>query len=145
MGNILVLCEVKDGKLKTASLPAITFARQVAEKAGGQVMGVVIGSGVGDAAQDAARFVANVYCADRPGLDNYMAETPGNIMRNPAVTLAVWNRDWEENCGGYEIKGTAEYFMEGEWFDFAKGLEENEGEPCKGVIVVTIKDTKKMG
>ena len=96
MGNILVLCEVKDGKLKTASLPAITFARQVAEKAGGQVMGVVIGSGVGDAAQDAARFVANVYCADRPGLDNYMAETWA-----PVVAKAV------AESGSTFVAGTA--------------------------------------
>jgi predicted pyridoxine 5'-phosphate oxidase superfamily flavin-nucleotide-binding protein len=34
--------------------------------------------------------------------DNYMVQTTKNIQRNPSVALTVWNKDWKENCIGYE-------------------------------------------
>jgi hypothetical protein len=37
MGNVLVYVESAGGQLRTASLPAITFGRQMAEKAGGKL------------------------------------------------------------------------------------------------------------
>ena len=76
--------------------------------------------------------------------DNYMTKTRENILRNPNVALVVWNKDWEENCVGYELKGVAEYFTEGEWYEKAKQIPENEGEPCKGVVLVTLVGTKKL-
>ena len=75
MGNVLVLCEVKDGTIKSSSLPAVTAAKKVAQAVGGEVYGVVIGSGVADAAKDAARYVSKVYAIDNADLGNYMAET----------------------------------------------------------------------
>jgi hypothetical protein len=76
--------------------------------------------------------------------DNYMVETIENIQRNPHVALVVWNRDWEENCVGYELRGTAEYFTEGKWYEMVKQIPENEGEPCKGAILITINKIKKL-
>jgi len=76
--------------------------------------------------------------------DNYMAKTTKNIKLNPNVALSVWNTDWKENCIGYELKGTAEYFTEGNWYDKIKELPENEEEPCKGAILVTIIKIKKL-
>ncbi len=84
MGNVLVLMEQKDGKVRTSSLPAVTAARQLAEKVGGQVMGVVIGEGLGEAGQDAARYVAKVFSFDKAGLGSYMAETWAPLVAKAA-------------------------------------------------------------
>jgi len=80
MGNVLVLCEVKDGTIKSLSLPAVTAAREVAQAAGGEVLGVIIGAGVADAAKDVARYVSKVYAVDNADLENYMAETWAPIV-----------------------------------------------------------------
>ena len=75
---------------------------------------------------------------------NYLRETVKNIQRNNNVALAVWNRNWEKNCIGYELRGTAEYFDSGKWYQKVKEMPENEGEPCKGAILVTITKIKKL-
>ena len=71
--------------------------------------------------------------------NNYMKKTIENLKNSPNVSLVVWNKDLE----GYKIQGIAEYFSEGEFFDFVKSLEENKNEPCKGVIVIEINEIKK--
>ena len=72
--------------------------------------------------------------------DNYMETTISNILETPNVALAAWDKDWE----GYRIEGTAEHHTSGEWLEFAKGLEGNKGEPCKGAVVVTPTLIKKL-
>ena len=76
--------------------------------------------------------------------DNYMVNTIKNIKQNNNIAIAVWNRNWEEDLRGFEIKGTTEYFTEGKWKDFVKALPENKGYPAKGIIVVTINKIKKL-
>ena len=76
--------------------------------------------------------------------DNYMSKTVNNINRENRVTLAVWNRNWKDKSVGYELRGFAEYFLEGVWHNFVKGLKENRGEPCKGAILVTVKEKNKL-
>lgn len=76
--------------------------------------------------------------------DNYMAETRKNIHKTPSVALAVWNKDWKESSVGYELRGTAEYFTSGKWYEIVKKIPENEGEPCKGAILITINKIKKL-
>jgi predicted pyridoxine 5'-phosphate oxidase superfamily flavin-nucleotide-binding protein len=63
--------------------------------------------------------------------DNYMVETTRNIQKNPNVVLVVWNKDWKENCVGYELRGVAQYFRSGKWYEMVKKIPENKGEPCK--------------
>ena len=72
--------------------------------------------------------------------DNYMKITKENIIKNPNVSLVVWNKNLE----GYQINGKAEYFKEGKWKDFVKSIPENKDEPCKGAILVTINKIKKL-
>jgi predicted pyridoxine 5'-phosphate oxidase superfamily flavin-nucleotide-binding protein len=74
--------------------------------------------------------------------DNYMIKTIKNIKRNNNVTLAVWSRNWEENCIGYELSGTAEYFTSGKWHKMVKEI--HKGFPAKGAILITIKKIKKL-
>lgn len=76
--------------------------------------------------------------------DDYIVETTKNIRQNPNVALAVWSKNWEENCVGYELKGTAEYFTKGKWYDIMKQNPDTEGEPRKGAIVVTIDKIKEL-
>jgi len=71
---------------------------------------------------------------------NYMNTTLENIKNNPNVCLIAWDKDWK----GYQIKGKAEYFEEGEWMDFVKAIPENKDEPCKGALVVEINNIKKL-
>ncbi|MCK5040114.1 MAG: pyridoxamine 5'-phosphate oxidase family protein [Candidatus Aenigmarchaeota archaeon] len=76
--------------------------------------------------------------------NNYMAETTKNIQKNPNVALAVWNKNWKENCVGYELKGTVEYFTSGKWYQIIKQIPENKEEPCKAAILITIRKIKKV-
>jgi predicted pyridoxine 5'-phosphate oxidase superfamily flavin-nucleotide-binding protein len=76
--------------------------------------------------------------------DNYMGETAKNIMRDKHVSLAVWSSDWEKNCTGFELRGTAQRFTSGKWHDFVKKMPENKGMPAKAAIIVTVKKVKRL-
>ena len=85
MGNVLVVVEAHDGKLRTASLPAITFGKQMAEKAGGTFSLLIAGKGVAGAAEEAAKFgAAEVLVADDAKLEHYLAETYAPIVAKAA-------------------------------------------------------------
>jgi len=74
--------------------------------------------------------------------DNYINETLENIKTNSNVSLAVWIRNWEDNCIGYELFGEAEYFKEGKWIERIKQIPENKDAPCKGAILITLNKIK---
>ena len=76
--------------------------------------------------------------------DNYMNKTQKNIKFNNKLVLAVWNRNWENDCIGYEFIGIAKYFSSGEWLDKIKTMKENDGLPAKGAIVATIEKIKRL-
>lgn len=76
--------------------------------------------------------------------DNYMTNTIKNIQRNNNVALVVWNKNWKENCIGYELRGIAGYFTSGKWHKMVKEIPENQREPCKGAILITISKIKKL-
>jgi len=76
--------------------------------------------------------------------NNYLEETIENIKSNPNVALVVWVSDWKKNCVGYELRGKAEYFTSGKHHETIKKLPINQGEPCKGAILVTINKVKVL-
>lgn len=76
--------------------------------------------------------------------NNYIVETEKNILRNPNVALTVWNKEWKENCIGYELTGNADYFTDGKWYEMIKKMPENKGCPCKGAILIKISKIKKL-
>ena len=85
MSNVLIVVETHNGKLRTAALPAVTFGKQMAEKAGGTLSLLVIGANVADAGGDAARYgAAEVLVADHPQLQHYLAETYAPIVAKVA-------------------------------------------------------------
>ena len=76
--------------------------------------------------------------------DAHIIETIKNIKRNSRVSLIVWNKNWEENCFGYILKGSAEHFTEGKWYQKVLEIAENEGLEYKGAILVTIDKIRKI-
>ena len=85
MGNVLIVAEQKDGKLRAATLNAITFGKQAQEKLGGELHALVIGSGIGDVAKEVAGYgVTKVFAADDAGLGTYMAETYSAVVAQVA-------------------------------------------------------------
>lgn len=73
----------------------------------------------------------------------YIIETVKNIKQNNNVSLAVWNRNWEKECIGYELKGKAEYFSSGKWLEKVKEI--HKGFSPKGAILITVSEIKKLG
>ena len=74
MATILVVAESAQGKLRKGTLAAVTFARQLASRLGGNYAILVLGRSVSAVAQEAARYGAQaVHVLDHPALENYIA------------------------------------------------------------------------
>jgi len=84
MGTVLVFVEhqTEPGKtgIRAASLPALTAARQLAEKSGSNVTGVLVGQGLGAAAQELARYVEKVITYDQAELAHPLAESYAPVL-----------------------------------------------------------------
>lgn len=76
--------------------------------------------------------------------NTHIKESVKNLKNNKNVALVVWNKEWEAACIGFELKGTAEHYESGKWFDFVKNMPENKGYDVKGAIVVSVKKIKKL-
>jgi electron transfer flavoprotein alpha subunit len=85
MSAVAVLIETTDAGVRSTSLPAVTAARQLAEKQGGPVVGIVIGPG----AADAARFVEKVWSYDSPALKAPLAETWAPVLVSAVKKLGA--------------------------------------------------------
>jgi hypothetical protein len=72
----------------------------------------------------------------------FMVQTVKNIKRNPEVSICAWNRNWEDNCLGYELLGKAEYFTEGPYLEKVKEI--HVGFDVKGAVVVTVSKIIKL-
>jgi electron transfer flavoprotein alpha subunit len=76
MGNVLIVAEQKDGKLRSPSLNAFTFGKKMAQAAQGDLCVLVLGGKVGEAAAEAAKYGAKkVIAVENAGLEKYLAET----------------------------------------------------------------------
>ena len=85
MGNVLIVVESQGDHVRAASLPAITFGKQLAEKAGGKLSLLVVGKNASAVANDAAKYgSAEVLAAEHPGLEHYLAETFAPIVAKAA-------------------------------------------------------------
>jgi electron transfer flavoprotein alpha subunit len=80
MGATVVLLETTNEGIRSASLPAITAARELAKHHGGPVVGVVLGSDLGAAATDAAKYVDKVIKVENPALAAPLAETWAPVL-----------------------------------------------------------------
>ena len=94
MGNILVVAEFGEGKLKRTTHSAVTFAAEAAKALGGTYSILLLGSGLDAAAQEAAKLGAEkVLVADDDSLGQYLAEkyapTVAGIAKDYAVVVAA--------------------------------------------------------
>ena len=91
MGNVLIVAEQKDGKLRPASLNAFTFGKQMVEAAGGgDVLALVIGANIGEAAKEASKYgVTKVLTVDDAAFEKYLAETYATAVANVAKANSV--------------------------------------------------------
>jgi len=75
MSNVLVFIEQRDGKIRKASLEALTLGRTLAGKTGGALGACLAGSGIGGLAPELAAYgAAKVFVADAPELALYSSE-----------------------------------------------------------------------
>jgi len=72
--------------------------------------------------------------------NNYMKTTVNNLKENNKISLVFWQKE-----KGWRIDGEAEYFDSGEWLDFVKDMPENKDMPCKGAVVINVKEIKELG
>jgi electron transfer flavoprotein alpha subunit len=84
MGNILTFCETAGGALRTSAKSCVAFARQAAEKHGGEVVILLVGKGTQAVAAEAATFASKVLVVDDPRLENFQAETYAPIVARAA-------------------------------------------------------------
>jgi electron transfer flavoprotein alpha subunit len=91
MGNVLIVAEQRDGKLRTASLNAFTFGKKMQQAlGGGDLVYLVVGAGVGGAAAEAAKYGAKrVVAVDDAGLEKYMAETYAPVVVQVAKSVGA--------------------------------------------------------
>jgi predicted pyridoxine 5'-phosphate oxidase superfamily flavin-nucleotide-binding protein len=76
--------------------------------------------------------------------NNYMQETPLNLKKNQNVALAVWSRNWEKQCKGFEFRGIAKHIIAGKWRDFVQKMPENKGYPAKAAIIRIVEKIKRL-
>lgn len=76
--------------------------------------------------------------------NTHIKESVKNLKNNKNVALVVWNKEWETACVGFELKGVAENYESGKWFEFVKNMPENKGYNVKSAIVISIKKIKKL-
>jgi electron transfer flavoprotein alpha subunit len=96
MGAVVVFLENTDKGVRSASLPAVSAARELGKHHGGPVVGVLVGAGLSAAAAEAARYVDKVLVFDHPGLAPVLAETYA-----PLLVAAV------KQTGGTALVGSA--------------------------------------
>ena len=85
MSSVCIVAEQVKGKLKKATLNAITFGREAAAKLGADLHLVVIGHNVSGVADELKPFgAAKIYLADNPRLEHYIAETWGQVVAEAA-------------------------------------------------------------
>ena len=89
MSNILVVAEVRAGKLKRPALEAITAAQQLAAKTGGKVIALAIGAGLDAAGAELGRCAQQVVLADAPALASFSGDAWAKIVAAQCKSLGV--------------------------------------------------------
>ncbi|MEQ1632869.1 MAG: electron transfer flavoprotein subunit alpha/FixB family protein [Planctomycetota bacterium] len=81
MSNIVVVAEVRAGKLKRPSLEAVTAALQLAAQNGGKVLALAIGSGLDAAGADLQKSGAHqVVLVDAAGFANFSGDAFARVV-----------------------------------------------------------------
>ncbi len=91
MSNVLVIAEQSHGKLKKATLSALTAGRELAKRTGGKVTALALGKGAAQAAEELARHGAEARHTEHPALEHYLAESFAPVVAEAAKAAgATW-------------------------------------------------------
>jgi len=74
----------------------------------------------------------------------HIKESIKNLEYNDAVSLVIWNPEWEKSCIGFELAGKAKNYTTGKWLEYVKNLPDNKECNISSAIVVNIKKIKKL-
>jgi electron transfer flavoprotein alpha subunit len=73
--NILVFVEIKNNKIRRASLEALSEGRRLADESGGKLIAIMLGSNIKDCLKEEALSMADkIYAGDDPIFDNYSSQ-----------------------------------------------------------------------
>src|SRR5262245_31449544 len=90
MSNIVVVAEVRAGKLKRPSLEAVAAGRQLAQKTGGKVVAVALGAGLDAAGAELANSGAHqVVLADAPALAAFSGDAWAKMVAEQVKARAA--------------------------------------------------------
>jgi electron transfer flavoprotein alpha subunit len=94
MPDVLVFCEVREGKLRKASREALSIGRKLASQASGSLLGFVAGSTAQSVVPELGKFEASkVLVASDASLDQYLSEPYADALKSaidharPAILL----------------------------------------------------------
>ncbi len=73
-GEVLVLCEQADGKLKIISNEILTKGREISAALGTELAAVIVGSGVEPLGQELSKWANRVFVIDSPQLASYSTD-----------------------------------------------------------------------
>jgi len=119
MGTTLVIAETFGGKLRKSNLNAITFARTLAAKTGGDFAIALVGSGVSGLAGELAGYGAKaIHVVDHPGLAQYLAAPWAKVVATladeigataVAAASTTFSRDLLPRIAGFLTANPAAY------------------------------------
>jgi electron transfer flavoprotein alpha subunit len=90
MSNVLIVAEHAGGKLKKITLSAITFGKQAADAAGGQLHLLVLGHDVSALADELVKYgAAKVHVAEAPVLEHALAEAYARVVADVAKSIGA--------------------------------------------------------
>lgn len=94
MSDVLIFSEQREGKLKKASLEAISEGRRLADKTGGKLIAVLLGHSISSLIKNIVPFGADkIYIADNPLLEKYSTDAYASLLtraikeEEPSVVL----------------------------------------------------------
>lgn len=92
MASILIVAELFKGEMKKATLNAITFGKDAADKLGQEMHLLVLGSGIANVAEELATYGAKqVHVADDEAFANYTCEPFAQVVTQVAKEIdAQW-------------------------------------------------------
>lgn len=88
MGNVLILAEHQDGKVKKTAFELASKAKEIAESLGGQAEAVLVGTGDENLAKELAPYgIKKVYLLESGDLEKYNAEGFTKVLADLAKEL----------------------------------------------------------
>ncbi len=100
MSAVLVVCEIRDGKLKKTSREALSIGRKLAGQSGGELQAVAFGPDASSAAEEAGKLGATkLYAVSHESLKAYSTEAITSALAqtiaeaNPAIVLLGGSSD----------------------------------------------------